>query len=95
MVLHEESQARALARRLHGAGFGAEVVREPFAGEDDDEDQPWAVVTDAPTFMIEVFAEEYDCWLDDGPSEPTAPLLPPPLDLPTAPRRVKGHFPDN
>ena len=84
----EDADARAVADRLRRNGFDAELARERFAGEDDDEDHPWAVVTDAPPAMLEVLLEEYDGWLDDtGAPEPPAPR--PPLDLPAAPRRVK------
>ena len=91
VVFHEEDDAVAVAARLRTDGFEAEAAREPFAGEDDDEDHPWAVVSDAPEIMLEVLAEEYDGWVDHD--EP-APRAAPPLDLPSAPRRVKGHFTD-
>jgi hypothetical protein len=92
LLLHEETDARAVADRLRTAGFDARVARDRFAGEDDDEDHPWVVLTDAPTFLVEVVAEEYDGWVDAAPD--TAPGTPPaPLDLPDAPRRVKGHWP--
>ena len=83
----EDALARTVAGRLRASGFEAAVARERFAGEDDDEDQPWVVVTDAPSVMVELLLEEYDGWLDDAPPEPSAPL-----DLPDGPRRVKGHF---
>lgn len=92
-TLWEDAHARALAERLREAGFDATVVRDRFAGEDDDEDQPWAVLTDAPEAMVDLLLEEYDGWLDDAPEEPP-PASRPPLDLPDAPRRVKGHFRD-
>jgi hypothetical protein len=92
-VFHEEDEAAAVVARLRTDGFDAEVVRERFAGEDDDEDHPWAVVTDAPEFVLEILAEEYDGWVDH---EDTSPAPPPaaPLDLPAAPKRIKGHFTD-
>ena len=90
-LLYEEEHARAVAERLRAAGFDAAAARERFAGEDDDEDHPWVVLTDAPAFMVEVLVEEYDGWLDDAPPEPAPPPAQP-LDLPDAPRRVKGHF---
>jgi hypothetical protein len=92
-VFHEEEDARAVVARLRADGFDAEAARERFAGEDDDEDHPWAVVTDAPEFALEILAEEYDGWVDhDDPVPPAA--SPVPLDLPSEPRRVKGHFTD-
>lgn len=92
-VLYEEDHARQVAARLRAGGFDAEVARDRLAGEDDDEDHPWLVLTDAPTFMVEVLVEEYDGWLDDTPPE-APPVSPAPLDLPDGPRRVKGHFRD-
>ena len=61
------------------------MVRERLQGEDDDEDHPWAVVSDAPAFVVEVLVDEYDGWLDQDPPEPE--VAPAPLELPTAPRR--------
>ena len=91
-IFHEEDDAQAVAARLRTDGFDAEAARERLAGEDDDEDHPWAVVTDAPEFVLEILAEEHDGWVDHEEA-PAAPPLPP-LDLPTAPRRIKGHFTD-
>lgn len=88
VVFHEEDEAAAVVARLHTAGFEAEAVRERFAGEDDDEAHPWAVVTDAPEFVVEVLAEEYDGWVDHDPPGPPPTTT---LDLPAAPRRVKRH----
>ena len=94
VVFHEEDDAAAVVARLRADGFEAEASRERFAGEDDDEDHPWAVVSDAPEFMLEVLAEEYDGWTDhDDPAPPAGPA-PTPLELPSAPRRIKGHFAD-
>ena len=90
VVFHEEDEAAAVVARLHAAGFEAEAVREPFAGEDDDEAHPWAVVTDAPEFVVEVLAEEYDGWVDHDHDRPASPPTAP-VDLPAAPRRVKRH----
>ncbi len=91
-VLWEEQHARLLAERLRGNGFEARTARGRLAGEDDDEDQPWEVVTDAPSVMVEVLLEEYDGWVDDTTPDDGPPVTPAPLDLPDAPRRVKGHF---
>ena len=67
-VLYEEDDARAVAARLRAGGFEASVARERFAGEDDDEDHPWTVLTDAPLFMVEVVVEEHDGWVEDAPA---------------------------
>jgi 8-oxo-dGTP pyrophosphatase MutT (NUDIX family) len=103
-VLFEAEHAEAVAARLAAGGFAAEVTRERLAGEDDDEDHPWAVDTDAPALVVEVLADEFDGWVDeldshdrvgpgaDGPgtgsAAPSAPG-PAPLDLPQGPRRIK------
>jgi 8-oxo-dGTP diphosphatase len=91
VALDAEEDARAVADRLRAAGFDARVERDRFAGEDDDEDHARVVLTDAPPFLVEVVAEEYDGWVDDTVDAPPDPP-PAPLDLPDAPRRVKGHW---
>lgn len=85
-ILFEEEHAQAVAARLRADGYDARVERERLAGEDDDEDHPWAVVTDAPSFQLELLVDDFDGWLEvPGPvTPPTAPL-----DLPRAPKRIK------
>ncbi|WP_249423788.1 hypothetical protein [Nocardioides coralli] len=82
-IFFDEDDARAVAARLRVDGYAASVERERLAGEDDDEDHPWAVLTDAPEVLLDLLVEEHDGWLDTGGEVPPAP----PLDLPTAPRR--------
>ena len=87
-IFFDEDDARAVVARLVGDGYDATVARERLAGEDDDEDHPWAVLTDAPSIVLEILVDEYDGWLDeDEPAPPAAPAAP--LDLPIAPRRIK------
>jgi hypothetical protein len=88
-IFFEEDDARAVAARLLADGFEADVARERLAGEDDDEGHPWAVLSDAPDFMVELLVDEHDGWLDaaDDAAQATPPL--PPLDLPAAPKRIK------
>ena len=88
-IFFDEDDAQAVVRRLRADGFEARAERERLAGEDDDEDHPWAVVSDAPAFMLEVLVDTHDGWLDedDGVREQADPL--PPLHLPTAPKRIK------
>jgi len=85
-TLFDEDSARDVARRLVTDGYDAAVARERFAGEDDDEDHPWAVVTDAPVLLVEPLVDEHDGWLDTD-EQLAAPVLP--LDLPTGPHRIK------
>ena len=85
-IFFDEDDARAVVARLRADGFEADVERERLAGEDDDEDHPWAVLSDAPAFTLEVLVDTHDGWLDEGEQVPTHE---PPLDLPTAPRRIK------
>ena len=87
-VLFDEDDAGAVLRRLRADGYDAELERERLAGEDDDEDHPWAVLTDAPGFIVEMLVDEYDGWLDEDAGAPAPPPVAP-LDLPTAPRRIK------
>jgi hypothetical protein len=87
-IFFEEDDARAVAARLLADGFEASVARERLAGEDDDEGHPWAVLSDAPDFMVELLVDEHDGWLDADDGAASAPSLPP-LDLPAAPKRIK------
>lgn len=88
-IFFEADHAEAAAARLRHDGYDARVVRERLAGEDDDEDHPWAVVTDAPEAALELLLDAYDGWLDaEEPAAAPTPVLPP-LTLPTAPKRVK------
>ena len=87
-VFFDEEHARAAVLRLAKDGFDATCRRERFAGEDDDEDHPWSVTTDAPSDVLAHLVEEYDGWLEpDVSPRPTAPL-----ELPDAPRRVKRNL---
>lgn len=90
-VLFEEEDARAVARELVDGGHAARVERERLAGEDDDEDHPWAVLTDAPPAVLEPLVHERDGWWEeDGPASTAVPVpRPAPAPLPSGPRRVK------
>ena len=89
-IFFDEDDARAVVVRLRADGFAASLERERLAGEDDEEGHPWAVVSDAPAFMLEVLVDTHDGWLDEGSQqgeEQDDPL--PPLGLPMAPKRIK------
>lgn len=89
-IFFDEGEARLAASSLVRAGFSAEVVREKLAGEDDDEDHPWAVVTDAPETALELLVETYDGWLDYDDADAADAASPsPPLPLPEEPKRIK------
>ncbi len=83
-IFFDEDDARAAALVLTRGGFEVTVVRDRLAGEDDDEDHPWAVVTDAPMIQLEMLVETYDGWLDLDEEASVEPL-----PLPDEPRRIK------
>ena len=88
-IFFDADDARMVLDRLVRDGFDATLERDRLAGEDDDEDHPWAIRTDAPQVVLELLVDQYDGWLDEeaadaGPAQPAAPR-----DLPTAPRRIK------
>jgi hypothetical protein len=87
-IFFDEEHARTVVARLVRDGYAAELSRERLAGEDDDEDHPWAVVCDAPELVLEMYVDEYDGWLDTDAEDAAGPAAPP-LDLPTAPKRIK------
>jgi hypothetical protein len=92
-IFFDEDDAQAAVARLVAEGYDARAERERLAGEDDDEGHPWAVLTDAPELVLELLVDEYDGWLDAGedldePDRPTGA----PLELPSEPRKIKGHF---
>jgi 8-oxo-dGTP diphosphatase len=94
-VFHDENDAWSVAARLQRDGFDAVVEQDRFAGEDDDEEHPWAVLTDAPDYVLDLMVEEHDGWLDhDSPDDQGLPSAPP-MELPLAPRRIKGHWPED
>lgn len=89
-VFFDEEAAASVAARLRADGWDAELVRERLQGEDDDEDHPWAVLTDAPELVMELLVDEHDGWLDTDEALPLAPApAAPPPELPRAPRRLK------
>lgn len=85
-IFFDTDDARTAAARLAREGYDVSLTRERLAGEDDDDDHPWALTTDAPDLVLELLVDEYDGWFD-VPEPPGASL--PPLVLPTAPRRIK------
>ena len=86
-IFFDEDHAGAVVHRLQREGYDASMVRERFQGEDDDEDHPWAVLSDAPEFLLEMLVDEHDGWLDRDEDSPTEPLVLP--TLPVAPKRIK------
>jgi len=84
-IFFDEDDAATVVARLRSSGYDAHVERERLSGEDDDEDHPWAVLTDAPELVLELLVDEYDGWLDAAEEPPAVA----PLELPTAPRKIK------
>ena len=91
----DEDDARTVAARLARDGFAVAVGRHAFAGEDDDEDHPWAVTTDAPDAMLELLGEEHDGWVDHDvvAQSMSVPLPSAPRRHHRAPRAVDGDSP--
>ncbi|WP_435771870.1 hypothetical protein [Nocardioides sp. SYSU DS0651] len=87
-IFFDEDDARAAELVLVRGGYAAEVVRERLAGEDDDEDHHWVVVTDAPEIQLEMLVDMYDGWLDAEAEQP-GEVPPVGLPLPDQPRRIK------
>lgn len=85
-IFFDEDAARDVERQLRADGYAVTVGREPFAGEDDDEDHPWAVVTDAPGIVLEILVDQHDGWLDDE-DVPAPGSTAAPAPLPDAPKR--------
>ena len=90
-IFFDEDHARTVVARLVRDGYDASLARERLAGEDDDEDHPWAVLTDAPAIVLELLVEQFDGWLDDDVATPDPRVGGglPPVELPTAPKRIK------
>ena len=83
-IFFSEDDARSVERLLAADGYDVALSRVRYAGEDDDEDHPWAVTTDAPALVLELLVDRYDGWLDDDADTPA----PPPLELPATPKRL-------
>ena len=88
-IFFDEDDARGVVARLIGSGYAASTQRDRLAGEDDDEDHPWAVLSDAPALVLELLVEEYDGWLDAGDLDQLDQQNGAPLELPTEPRKIK------
>lgn len=85
-IFDERDDAEMAASQLRNEGYEAWTERERFAGEDDDEDHAWAVLTDAPAVRLELVVEELAGWYDAGDADDASPPAAP-LDLPDQPRR--------
>ena len=91
-IFFDEDDARAAATRLRADGYAARVDRERLMGEDDDEDHPWAVVTDAPEVALDLLVEQYDGWLDVDEAAPAAaPRVRRPAIRRTGPRAARAR----
>ena len=90
-VFDDRDTAEEVVALLRAEGYDAWSEREAFAGEDDDEDHAWAVVTEAPDVRLEILTEEHEGWFDVTEpatvTEPAPRTGPAPMDLPGGPRR--------
>ncbi len=60
-IFFDEDHARSWwPRNSSTSGYRAKVERERLAGEDDDDDHPWAVLSNAPELVLELLVDEYD-----------------------------------
>ena len=84
---YDEGDATRVVERLTAEGWDAGASRERFHGEDDDDDQPWLVVTDAPAMLLDALTDEYDGWMDFAEDAADASVAPAPLS--DAPKRIK------
>ena len=88
-VFFDEEHARAATARLVRDGFEASCERQRFAGEDDDEDHPWVVLSDAPVVDARAArrASTTAGWSPTSHRRRRTPLV-----LPAAPRRIKREL---
>jgi hypothetical protein len=84
-IFFSEDEARTVERLLAGDGYDVALSRVRYAGEDDDEDHPWAVSTDPPALLHEQHVDRYEGWLDDDDDAKPSPA---PLELPATPKRL-------
>lgn len=82
-IFFDPDSAETARARLVTAGYQAVLVRERLAGEDDDEDQPWALLSDAPEFVLELLTEEFEGWLDHDSDHDSEQATGPTSDLAT------------
>jgi hypothetical protein len=89
----ERDDAEEVGRRLSADGIEAEVRRDRFHGEDDDEDHPWTVIVTDPAAsgLLESLTAEHDGWLSthETAAETAAAQVDAP-PLPDGPRRFKN-----
>ncbi|MGO4256326.1 hypothetical protein [Marmoricola sp. RAF53] len=85
-IFFDEDEAREVERQLAADGYDVALSRVAYAGEDDDEDHPWAVTTDAPAVVLEILVDHHDGWLDDDTEAPAEAAYAP-VDLPDSPKR--------
>ncbi|MCW2841255.1 MAG: hypothetical protein JWR55_2738 [Aeromicrobium sp.] len=85
IYLDSDDDATGLSCALEAEGYTTSLKREGFAGEDDSEDRAWVLVVAPFDDRVAALAEAHGGWLP-GDDRPAAP----PLDLPSAPKRLKG-----
>lgn len=86
----EADEAQELFDALATSGYAAEVTRERFAGEDDDEAILHVVSTDAPAELVGELIEDSDAWLEiSDPMSGTSAAVESD-ELPTQPRKLRG-----
>lgn len=79
-----EEDAAELIAALAAEGFTTSLLPEGFAGEDDSEDRAWALHVEPFDDRVVAMVDVYGGWLPGDER-----LAPAPLDLPSAPKRLK------
>jgi hypothetical protein len=86
-LIHFDSDedAAELIGALQAEGYATTLRREGFAGEDDSDDRAWLLLVTPFDDRVVEMVDVYGGWL---PGDDRA--VPAPLDLPDAPKRLKG-----
>ncbi|MFX4272890.1 hypothetical protein ACQBAR_06890 [Propionibacteriaceae bacterium Y1685] len=90
ILSHEADEAGEISELLVAAGFGADVSRELFAGEDDLTEAVHVVTTDAGPEVVDELITDSEAWVEliDPMSGTQARVDIGSADLPDAPRRT-------
>lgn len=80
-----EDEADELVGALEAEGYTTSLRREGFAGEDDSDDRGWILAVTPFDDRVVDLVDVHGGWVPTDDRLPAAPL-----DLPQAPKRLKG-----